>query len=125
MLAGVCGGGRTTNQGQELDYAFFAPLEGNYVYVGPRGLPELVERHNLDLHLERVFDVQGRQLAVSIDAFNTSNRKDITQVQTMVNNGQNYWPDLSWSATSGDQFYLAPLQRVNPRVWRLGVTYYF
>ena len=125
MLAGVCGGGKTTSPGQELDYAFMAPLEGNYVYVGPRGLPELKERVNLDVHLERLFDVDGRQFAVSLDGFNLSNRKDITQLQTMANNGQNFWPDLSWTATPNDQFYLAPLERVSPRIWRLGVIIYF
>jgi Carboxypeptidase regulatory-like domain len=117
--------GGTSAAGREIDYRLLAPLEGNYVYVGPRGLPEMRERVNLDLHLERLFGVQGRQLSVSVDAFNVVGAKDITQVQTMVNNGRDYWPDLDWSSTPGDQFYDAALERVSPRVLRLGLTAYF
>jgi len=117
--------GGTTSAGREIDYRLLSPLEGNYVYVGPRGLPEMSERVSLDLHLERLFDLRGRQLAVSVDAFNIAGRKDITQVQTMVNNGRNYWPDLSWTSTPGNQFFDEPLERVSPRVLRLGLTAYF
>ena len=43
----------------------------------------------------------------------------------MVNNGRNYWPDLAWSSTPGDQSYDAALERVSPRVLRLGLVAYF
>jgi hypothetical protein len=117
--------GTTSAAGREIDYALLYPLEGNYVYVGPRGLPEMHERVSLDLHLERLFDLRGRRVGVSLDALNVTGARDITPVQTMVNNGRNYWPDLAWSSTPGDQFYDAALERVSPRVLRLGLVAYF
>jgi len=116
-----------TSNGEELTYEVLSPLEGNYVYVGPRGYPELDTRANLDLHLERMFDLRGRQLSVSLDVFNVMGDKAITQVNTMVNNGMDYYPDLAkpWAGVTSDQYFGAVLDRVPPRTLRIGLTAWF
>ena len=117
----------TTSNGEELSYQVFTPVEGNYVYVGPRGYPELPARANLDLHLERMFDLRGRQLSVSLDLFNVTGDKAATQVNTMVNNGMDYYPDLAkpWTGVTSDQYFGAVLNRVPPRTLRIGLTAWF
>ncbi|MCG6957619.1 MAG: hypothetical protein LJF04_16635, partial [Gemmatimonadetes bacterium] len=116
-----------TSNGQELDYRLFSPLEGNYVYVGPRGYPEMDTRANLDLHLERMFDLRGRLLSVSVDLFNVTGNRATTQLNTMVNNGMDYYPDLAkpWTGVTSDQYFGAVLQRVPPRTLRIGLTAWF
>jgi hypothetical protein len=117
----------TVSTGKELDYRLFYPLEGNYVFVGPRGLPTLEARSNLDLHLERPFDLGGQSLSVSLDAFNVLGEKSVTQLNTMVNNGMDYYPDLAkpWTGVTSDQYFHAVLERVQPRILRFSLTAYF
>ena len=83
----------------------------------PGATRRLDTRANLDLHLERMFDLRGRQLAVSLDMFNVTGDKAITQVNTMVNNGMDYYPDLAkpWTGVTSDQFFGSVLERVPPR----------
>ena len=97
------------------------------MFVGPRGLPTLEARSNLDLHLERSFDLGGQSLSVALDAFNVLGEKSVTQLNTMVNNGMDYWPDLAkpWTGVTSDQYFQAVLERVQPRILRFSLTAYF
>jgi hypothetical protein len=116
--------GSTTSSGQDLDYRLMGPLENHSVFVGPRGKPTLHRRANLDLHFERPFDVQGQSLSVVLDVFNVMGDRSLESVQNMVNNGRDWWPDLAknWMSAPSNMFYGAPLERVNPRTIRLGMT---
>ncbi|MCG6988212.1 MAG: TonB-dependent receptor [Gemmatimonadetes bacterium] len=119
--------GALLSGGQPLDYRLFYPLEGEYMFVGPRGLPQLEARSNVDLHLERLFDLRGERLSVALDAFNVLGEKSVTQLNTMVNNGQDYYPDLAkpWTGVTSDQYYMSVLQRVQPRILRFSLTVFF
>ncbi len=116
--------------GDALPLRFFAALEGNDVFIGPRGKPRMPGRSNLDLRLERVFEVAGFDLGVTLDLFNVAGEDEVTQVQTMVNHGQRvyyFFDDIDtpfkreWAGT----WYKSPLARVSPRMLRLGMTAYF
>jgi hypothetical protein len=115
--------GGTTSAGQELDYRLMGPLENHYVFVGPRGLPTLLRRANLDLHLERSFALRGRTVAATLDVFNVMGVKSVESLQNMVNNGRDWWPDLgkTWASTPSNMFYGATMERVPPRTLRLGM----
>jgi hypothetical protein len=128
--ATMAGGGLTlTDRGDNLDYALFWPLEGHHVYVGPRGRPTLRRRANLDLRVEHMFDFQGSDLALSLELFNVAGDESITELQTMVNNGPDYWyylrDQLPFSGVPANQYYQAAQERVRPRSLRLGVAVYF
>ncbi len=119
--------GALSQGGEKLDYGLFKTLEGNYVFVGPRGLPTLHARANLDLHLERLLDLRGRTLSLALDVFNVLGSKAITQVNTMVNNGVDYYPYLekAWNSTPSDQYFGAALDRVPPGTLRFSLMAYF
>lgn len=119
------GGGLTvSNPGQLLDYRLFWPLEGHDFFVGPRGRPELKGRAKLDLRIEHRIPAGPREAAVSIEVFNLFGDRAITELQTMVNNGPDYWSDLrrSTAGTAASQYYRAPQERVAPRSIRLGLA---
>jgi hypothetical protein len=123
----LTGNGGTSSVGQELDYRFLGDLENHYVFVGPRGLWELESRAILDLHLERDFLVQGRTVSAVLDLFNVTGNKAVDAVQTMTNNGRDWWPDLgkTWRSTPSNMYYGAILERVKPRTVRLGMKVSF
>jgi hypothetical protein len=121
--------GQPEKPGQELDYALMYPLQGHEVYVGPRGLPRLTSRSNLDVRVERFFAYGGRDLSVSVDIFNLFRNRSITKLNTEVNNGPDYGFRNSQSLFGGgiapNQYFRAPQERVAPRSLRLGVAWYF
>ena len=122
-------GGQAQFPGQEVDYALMGSLEGHDVFVGPRGKPVLEGRNVLDLRLERVFRVWGRDLSATLDAFNVFRNEAITRLNTMVNNGPDYGYRTSQSlfapGIAPNQYYEAPQERVSPRFLRLGGVWYF
>ena len=115
--------GSTTSIGQALDYRFMYPLENHSVFVGPRGRPTLIRRANLNVHLERSFVLQGRTVSATLDVFNATGDGAIEAVQTMVNNGRDWWPDLgkTWTSAPSNMYFQATLERVSPRVIRMGM----
>jgi hypothetical protein len=124
------GGGITlTDPGDELDYKLFYPVEGHHIYVGPRGMPTLMRRANVDLRAEHMFDFRGKDLALSIELFNLLGDEAITELQTMVNNGPDYWYYLRdqkpFDGIAANQYYQAAQERVRPRSFRLGMAVYF
>ena len=122
-------GGGTEFVGDEVDYRLMWPTEGQYVFVGPRGRPTMERQSILDIRLERVFDLRGYDLAVSLDVFNLWSTEAITALNTIVNNGPDYGFSKSYSLFSPgiepNQFYQAPQERVRPRTIRLGAAWYF
>ena len=122
-------GGDTEFEGEEVDYKFLWPTEGHYVFVGPRGRPTVERQSLLDIRLERIFDIRGRSLAVSLDVFNIWSSEAITSVNTIVNNGPSYGFSSSFSmfgpGIEPNQYYQAVQERVRPRTIRLGAAWYF
>jgi len=121
--------GQPTYPGQEIDYALLYPLEGQEIFVGPRGLPMLHSHSSLDLRIEKMFDRGGHDLAVSVDIFNLFRNRAVTQLNTMVNNGPDYGFRTNQSLFSPgiepNQYFQAPQERVPPRSLRMGVAFYF
>ncbi len=115
--------------GQEVDFQLLYPLDGQQVFVGPRGLPALTSRSNLDVRVERMFDYRGHQLSVSMDVFNLTRNRSITRLNTAVNNGPDYGFRTSQSLFSPgiapNQYFQAPEERVPPRSLRIGAAFYF
>ena len=121
--------GQTQFPGEEVDYRLLYPLEGNEVYIGPRGLPALTSRSNLDLRVERFFDWRGRELSVTVDVFNLFRNRSITELNTEVNNGPDYGfrddPSLFGGGIAPNQYFQAAQERVSPRALRFGASWYF
>ncbi len=118
------------NGGDPLPLSFFTSLEGNDVFIGPRGAPQMQQRTNLDLRLERMFELDRFDLGLALDLFNALGSKAVTEVQTLVNHGQRYYyffDDVStpFKRAWAGQWYGVPLERVQPRRLRLGMTVYF
>jgi len=122
-------GGVPEFEGEELDFRLMYPMEGHYVFVGPRGRPTLERQSLLDIRLERVFRVRGYDLAASLDVFNIMGSEAITSLNTIVNNGPDYGFSKSYSMFAGgiepNQYYQAVQERVRPRTIRLGAAWYF
>ena len=125
--------GTPGNSGDLLWQGLMAAVEGQYVHIGPRGAPQHQRRSNVNVRLERMFEFDGFDLGMALDVFNVLGLESVTQVQTMVNNGQNFTGFLSeqpvtgmpWSVTPGNEYYKAVLGRVPPRTLRVGATVYF
>ncbi|HET7275834.1 MAG TPA: carboxypeptidase regulatory-like domain-containing protein [Longimicrobiaceae bacterium] len=117
--------------GTLIDYRLFGPLERHEVFIGPRGLPQNQHRKLLDVHLEREMQVLGGAVILSLDIFNLLNTKTVTELNTSVNYGQNFYHFLPGDPTSvlpvtdPNEFYKAPLGRVPPRTLRLGTVIRF
>ncbi len=123
--------GEVPQNGEPLWYGMLPGLEGHYMFVGPRGLPQLQNRANFDIRLDRDFEVGDMLVGVSLAMFNVFGRDTPTEVNTMVNNGRNFYyflgpsGGLPGAATPANQFYKAVLDRVSPRTLRLGMTVEF
>jgi hypothetical protein len=115
--------------GNLLDYALMTPLEGHFVYLGPRGRPTLERQSVLDIRLERLFNFRGQDWSITLDVFNLLREEAITRLNTIANNG----PDYGYGESSSifapplepNQYYQAPQQRVSPQTIRLGLAAYF
>ncbi|MGW8268661.1 MAG: hypothetical protein ACWGSQ_20010, partial [Longimicrobiales bacterium] len=122
-------GGIPEFRGEEVDYRLMYPLEGHYVFVGPRGRPTLERQSLLDVRLERMFRFRGYDLALSLDVFNIMGSEAITSLNTIVNNGPDYGFSRSYSMFSPgiepNQYYKAVQERVRPRTLRLGAAWFF
>ena len=121
-----------TASGDPLPLRFLTPLEGHHIFVGPRGQPQLQRRANIDLRLERRFDRGPLSIGFALDAFNILGAETVTNVQTLTNNGRNFYYFLEpgiggtpWATIPANQYYGAVLDRVPPRRVRIGATVYF
>ena len=115
--------------GDELDYKLMAPLEGHFVYLGPRGRPHMERQSVLDLRLEKMFTFRDLDWAVSLDVFNVFREEAIVRLNTIANNGPDYGYAQSMSmfapALEPNQYYMAPQERVSPQTVRIGFAAYF
>jgi len=116
--------------GDPLPNALVQPLEGQDVFIGPRGRPQMGTYSNLDLRLERVFHLERFDLGLSLDLFNALGSDVPIDVQTMVNHGPQvyyFWDDLStpFRRLWAGKWFESPLERAPPRRLRMGVTAYF
>ena len=121
--------GGTEFEGEEVDNKLMWPLEGQYVFVGPRGRPTMERQSLLDIHLERMLKVKGYDLGLSLDVFNILSSGAVTSLNTIVNNGPTYGFPTGYSmfgpGTQPNQYYQAIQERVRPRTLRLGAAWYF
>lgn len=115
--------------GQELDYRFFASMEGHNEFTGPRGGPTMAERTQLDFHLEHAIPGPVKHASLALDVFNFMNSNAVTKLNTSVNNGINYYyfltPPIGYARIDANQYYEAVLQRMPPRTLRLGLNVAF
>lgn len=122
------GGGITlTDPGEELPLLPFQGVEGQHVFVGPRGEPTLQRRGTIDVRAEHMLELRGSEIGLSLEVFNLFGDEAITELQTMVNNGPDYWYYLDRPPTGvpANEYYQAPIERVRPRSLRLGMAVYF
>lgn len=90
---------------------FFSTINGQRLFVQPRGTYNYPGRASLDLHLERGFAIGRAELSLMLDAFNALGANTISEIQTSVNG--NLDPE-AYSA------YGQTRQRVPPRTLRIG-----
>ena len=126
---GMTQSGIPERPGDELDYKLMAPLEGHFVYLGPRGRPHMERQSVLDLRMEKMFTFRGMDWALSLDVFNVFREEAIIRLNTIANNGPDYGYSESQSmfapALEPNQYYLAPQERVSPQTVRIGLAAYF
>lgn len=95
---------------------FFANVNGQRLFVLPRGSYRYPARTSLDVHIERAFTLGRGELIASLDAFNTLGASTVSEIQTSVNG--NLDPE-AYSA------YGAVRNRVAPRTVRVGAAVRF
>jgi hypothetical protein len=126
---GMTSTGVPERPGTELDYTLMTPLEGHFVFLGPRGKPTLERQSVLDIRLERLFNVRGQDWSITLDVFNLFREEAIIRLNTIANNGPDYGFSSSGSIFAPplepNQYYLAPQERVSPQTIRLGLAVYF
>lgn len=105
-----------TSAGEWIDPELLSSIEFQPIYLEARGSRTLPSLKILNLHLDRVLDIRGRQLILGADAFNVLNDNAVAWVNTVVN-GQ----DPSDPTT----LFGAPLLRVDPRELRLTTSVRF
>jgi len=91
---------------------FFTTVNGQRIFVEPRGTYRYPARTSLDFHLERWFPLGRAQASVALDAFNALGASAITEVQTSVNGSLD--PDFVSA-------YGEVRNRVPPRTLRVGI----
>ncbi|MFC1661965.1 hypothetical protein ACFL3S_11045 [Gemmatimonadota bacterium] len=104
---------------------------GQDVFIGPRGYEETESYSNLDLRLERVFELPSFSLGVAFDLFNAWGVDAVTKVQNLLNHGQRL-SCYNFEDASNDfrklwagKWFGSPLERADPRRLRIGLTVYF
>jgi hypothetical protein len=95
---------------------FFSTINGQRIFVQPRGTYRYPARTSLDLHLERGFSVGRTDVRLALDAFNALGAATISEIQISVNG------NLDPEAYSG---YGQTRQRVPPRTLRVGAAVWF
>ncbi len=77
-----------TAQGEEitLNRDLFAGVSGQQLFIEDRGSRQLPAQVSLDLRVQRVFPVRGRELLVGAELFNLFNGQSASEVKTSVNN---------------------------------------
>jgi len=117
--------------GDPLPMGFFEPMEGQDVFIGPRGNEKLEGYSKLDLRVERVVSLGPARLGMALDLFNALGNQSVTQVQTLLNHGQRLsyyrFEDASndFRKLWAGKWFGSPLARANPRRLRVGMTVYF
>jgi hypothetical protein len=95
---------------------FFTSINGQRIFVQPRGTYRYPPRTSVDLHLEHSFAAGRTEATVAFDSFNTFGTATVTGIQTSVNGSLD--PDFFSS-------YGQTITRVPPRTFRVGVAVRF
>jgi len=117
--------------GGRLPIRFFQPLEGQDVFIGPRGGRTTDRYTNLDLRIERLFEFPTFRLGLSLDLFNALGSRSVTRFQNLLNHGQ-FLTHSRIKISSQDsrklyagKWFGSPLERAEPRRLRVGMTVYY
>jgi hypothetical protein len=95
---------------------FFNTINGQRIFVQPRGTYRYPPRTSVDLHLEHSFAAGRTEATVAFDTFNTFGAATVTGIQTSVNGSLD--PDFL-------SIYGQTTARVPPRTFRVGVAVRF
>jgi len=107
--------------------ANFALTQGNVtVFAEPRGNYRLDTRLQIDIRIARVFRLNSHQeLEASIDGYNLTNDAYVWEVRTPTGRfNARYAGDPTGEVINQAQFAL-PSQILNPRIFRLGLSFRF
>ena len=85
-------------------------VNGNRLFVQPRGAYRYEVRTSLDLHLERSFPSGRTEVVLSLDGFNVLGDRSITEIQIAVNAAAGFF----------ESDYGRVRSRVPPRTLRVG-----
>ena len=99
--------------GEFFSFRHFSNVNGEQIFLEPRGSRELDESTLIDLHLDRLFDLGFADLIVGFDVFNLLNDDAVDEVQTEVG-----FQSLDDPTT----LFGAPRGRVSARTSRLYVS---
>lgn len=83
------------------------------IYVEPRGSEKLPAQHNLDLRIEKTFNLWRGQIGIQLDAYNVFNSNKATSVGSLTN--------VSWFSPTDKSIYGI----MNPRYFQFGLIYRF
>lgn len=106
--------------------ASFALTQGSVnVNVEPRGSARLETRKQIDARLAKLFKISGRELEASLDGYNLTNSRYVWDVRSLTGRINAREAGLPTGALINQQQFLAPLQVLNPRIFRLGLAFRF
>jgi hypothetical protein len=110
--------------GQPLARVLFDSIAGHTMLILPRGSLRHNRTASFDFRLEREVRMWTTVGSLTLDVFNLFNFDTVTDINTMVNKGKNYWGFLG-DVRDPQDYYAAVQQRVPPRTIRLGTAVRF
>ncbi len=106
------------SNGEFFSFRHFSDVNGEAIFLEPRGSRELDDSTVIDLHLDRVFALGGnnRDVVLGFDVFNLLNDDAVTRIRTDVNDQDPSDPSTLFGAAE---------RRLVPRTFRLYASFRF
>jgi hypothetical protein len=82
-------------------------------------------RKQVDARLAKLFKIGGKELEASVDGYNLTNSRYVWDVRTPTGRINLREGGIPTGALINQQQFLAPLQIINPRIFRIGMTLRF
>lgn len=105
--------------GRTLEEALAYPVQGQRIFVRPRGSFRYADRVTLDLRFDRPIPGTGDRLRATLDLFNVWNSDTPTEILSEVNVGTVILGQ--YRAPRANERFGAVRERVRPRTFRLGL----
>ena len=99
-------------ESRAFDIGAFASLEGQPIFLEPRGTRHYADRTTVDIRAERGFALRDSRVVVTADVFNLLGEDAATAVKTTVDDRFIFTPNERYGAVR---------LRVPPRTMRLGM----